>query len=85
MQLWQLVSHPGLIDDRGLDAHHSGPIGETVERKVFQVLHITCDDMNYKILTLVGQARVILQQAENAEICSVKRHLWAPMANSIRL
>jgi len=49
LELWQLVPHPGLIDDRRLDAGHSGLIGKAVECKVLQMLHITGDDMNYKI------------------------------------
>jgi hypothetical protein len=49
LELWQLVPHPGLIDDRRFDAGHSGLIGKAVECKVLQMLHITGDDMNYKI------------------------------------
>src|ERR1700732_4408053 len=49
LELWQLVPHPGLIDDRRLDAGHSGLIGKAVECKVLQMLHITGHDMNYKI------------------------------------
>ena len=49
LQLWQLVPDPGLVNDRRLDAGHPGPIGEAIECKVLQVLHIAGDDMNYKI------------------------------------
>src|SRR5438874_2602832 len=40
LQLGQFVPSPGLVDDGCLDASYPGPVGEAVERQVFQMSHI---------------------------------------------